>query len=137
MKRSRTLSVTARLSIWRPPTTRARLGRLLLRLLLDECIGQHSLADLLRTCGHDVVRVVDALEPGIDDGAVFDFAQKDERVILTYNAVDFRPMAEATPKDLDVQKIRRAIDNVAQTYPDGFKGLVLVLNDFNWSSTTL
>jgi len=37
-----------------------------------------------------------------------------------------------TPRDLNVQQIARAIDNIAATYPDGIAGLVLALNDFNW-----
>lgn len=116
-----------------------------LRLLLDECIGQRALADLLKTAGHDVVRVVDALEPGVDDGAVFDLAQEEARVLITYNAVDFRPMAQAkkhaglvliyqanAPSDMNVQQIADAFCNVAQTYPDGIENVIIALNDFNW-----
>lgn len=90
---------------------------------------------MLQTAGHDVVRVVDVL------------AQDEARVIVTYNAVDFRPMADGkkhagllliyqtnTPKDLNVKQIARAIDNVAQTYSGGIADLILSLNDFSWNT---
>jgi hypothetical protein len=44
------------------------------RLLLDECIGQRSLAKALALAGHDVMRSVDELGGGVEDDAVFALA---------------------------------------------------------------
>jgi hypothetical protein len=67
------------------------------RLLLDECIGDVALSRALIAEGHDVARTIDVLGGGVDDSAVFTFAQEHMRTILTYNNADFRALAEANP----------------------------------------
>lgn len=54
------------------------------RLLLDE-MTEGTLAAYLSKMGHDVERVVEQpdLGPGTDDGAVVDYAERNERLLVT------------------------------------------------------
>lgn len=57
------------------------------RLLLDE-MTEARLADYCEKLGHDVERVVDVPElgPGSDDGDVVAYAERDDRILVTYDA---------------------------------------------------
>src|SRR5579864_2790041 len=104
-----------------------------MRLLLDECIGDRSLREALVAAGHDVARTVDELGGGVDDPAVFAFACKHQRVVVTYNNVDFKRLGEENPEhpgmllvyqdnkptDMNVLDIVKALSNVEKTYPNG------------------
>jgi len=68
-----------------------------MRLLLDECIGDRSQKDALVAAGHDVARSVDELGGGVDDLAVFAFAREHQRIVITYNNVDFKLLGEKNP----------------------------------------
>jgi predicted nuclease of predicted toxin-antitoxin system len=63
------------------------------KLLLDEQISG-KVADLLRRRGHDAVAVADdALLRGRSDDAIFEIAQAQGRVVVTYDRVDFELLA--------------------------------------------
>jgi hypothetical protein len=63
------------------------------RLLLDE-MWSAAIAVQLRRRGHDVVAVLERPEPrGQPDEVVFVAAQAEERVIVTENVIDYRPLA--------------------------------------------
>jgi predicted nuclease of predicted toxin-antitoxin system len=105
-----------------------------MRLLLDE------------NAGHDVVRSIDALGGAATDSAVLAYAKKQDRVVVSYNAVDFIALAVADdkhrgvlllyrgdlPSDLGFNDIVSAIGNVEKTYGNSVDGLVLTLNQFRW-----
>lgn len=66
-----------------------------MKLLLDEMISG-EVAARLRARGHDVVAVVaDRGMRGSTDAEVFAFAQQQERAVVTYNRIDFEPLARA------------------------------------------
>ncbi len=56
------------------------------RLLLDE-MTEAGLADYCTKLGHDVERVVevDALGRGTDDGAIAEYAEEHDRLVVTYD----------------------------------------------------
>jgi hypothetical protein len=55
-------------------------------LLLDE-MTEASLADYCRKLGHDVERVVEVSElgPGSDDGEIVAYAEREGRILVTYD----------------------------------------------------
>lgn len=60
-----------------------------MRLLLDEMLAG-ALAEQLRRRGHDATAAVERPElRGLDDAAVFEQAQAQERAFVTYNRDDF------------------------------------------------
>ena len=63
-----------------------------MKLLLDEQISG-KVAERLRGRGHDVTAATD--DPslrGLSDPDLFEVAQQQERVLVTYNRVDFEPI---------------------------------------------
>ena len=62
-----------------------------MRLLLDEQLSP-TIAEQLRSRGHDVVSAVDAGVAGIADEQVLASAARDRRAVVTNNIKDFRPM---------------------------------------------
>ncbi|MGN6256322.1 MAG: DUF5615 family PIN-like protein [Solirubrobacterales bacterium] len=63
-----------------------------MKLLLDEKISG-KVAERLRDRGHDVTAVTD--DPtlrGLSDPDLFEVAQEEGRVLVTYNRVDFEPI---------------------------------------------
>ncbi len=64
-----------------------------MKLLLDEQISGR-VAERLRTRGHDVIAVAErAALRGSSDIEVFDLAQAEDRVVVTYNRDDFLQIA--------------------------------------------
>lgn len=64
-----------------------------MKLLLDEMYPALITGEL-RARRHDVLSVHEAPGSGAPDADVFAFAQSDQRVIVTENVQDFRPLAE-------------------------------------------
>jgi predicted nuclease of predicted toxin-antitoxin system len=117
-----------------------------MRLLLDECAGDRKLLIAFAAAGHDVVRSVDILGSGAEDSAVFAFACKDDRVLITFNGQDFIALARREPthpgllliyrdsrqKDLPASDLVKAVINVEATEPLGIKGRIIGLNQYCW-----
>jgi predicted nuclease of predicted toxin-antitoxin system len=117
-----------------------------MRLLLDECIGDRALRNALVAAGHDVARSIDELGGAADDPAVFAFAREHQRVVVTYNNVDFKRLSEENPNhpgmlliyqdnkptDMKASDIVTALSNVETTYPNGIAGDAIVLNGYRW-----
>jgi len=105
-----------------------------------------SLRNALVRAGHDVARSVDELGGGVDDPAVFAFARTHQRIIVTYNNVDFKQLGEANrehhgvvlvyqdnkPTDMNASDIVSALSNVETTHPNGIAGEMIVLNAYRW-----
>jgi predicted nuclease of predicted toxin-antitoxin system len=117
-----------------------------MRLLLDECAGHRNLRDALIADGHDVVRSVDVLGGGVDDPAVFAFACRDNRAVVTFNNADFVRIAvgaathpgilliyqDNKPSDMGAAEIVKALSNVIAVRPNGISGELVVLNQYCW-----
>ena len=77
----------------------ARAGRAELKLLLDEMISGAVAARLVQR-GRDVRAVVESDElRGAPDETVFEAAQRDGRVLVTYNRGDFMSLAASYAAD--------------------------------------
>lgn len=89
-----------------------------LALYLDDCVFSRKLRRLLIDAGHDV-QTPDDVNPslsGADDILHFAHAKMAGRVILTYNARDFRVLHEDDPsKDMSYFQIVQAIANLEST----------------------
>lgn len=102
---------------------------LLIDVLLDEDTDRDHVT-LLEEQGHDVERVVDIRElgPGTDDDDVFDYAEDEDRVIITYDEGFFKQVnKEDGPLRLlwftEQQQYRadqeaKMIENVLTTIPN-------------------
>ena len=66
-----------------------------LRLLLDEDIQSHDLVGLLREAGHDVLTVNEAGLRGRNDERILAAAIGMNRIVMTFNADDFRDLHRA------------------------------------------
>ncbi len=63
-----------------------------MKLLLDEQVT-YKAAESLRDRGHDVTAVAETPSlRGMSDREIFDFAQTEQRAIVTYNVADFIEM---------------------------------------------
>jgi len=117
-----------------------------MRLLLDECAGDRYLRDALIADGHDVLRSVDVLGGGADDLAVFAFACGDSRAVVTFNNTDFARLAAGAathpgvlliyqdnkPSDMGALEIVKALSNMIAVRPNGIRGELVVLNQYQW-----
>jgi len=65
-----------------------------LRLYLDECVSP-SLAEWLCQQGWDVLTAHEAQMLGATDEEHLEFASRQGRILLTFNAKDFKQLAEA------------------------------------------
>lgn len=66
-----------------------------MRLLLDEQISG-KVAERLRDRGHHVTAATDdPSRRGLSDPDLFEMAQQQDRVLVTYNRVDFEPIIRA------------------------------------------
>jgi predicted nuclease of predicted toxin-antitoxin system len=117
-----------------------------LRLLADEDTQAKRLVDMLRRAGHDVVTVPEAGLTSVLDKRVLQYAQRDDRILLTSNCDDFRELHHANPghagiiaiyQDQDTSKnmtysaIIRALANLEASGWDP-AGQFIVLNAWNW-----
>lgn len=59
-----------------------------MKVLLDENITQKSVI-VLKKYGHDVIHVLDRLNPGESDEDVFQLALREKRALVTLNGKDF------------------------------------------------
>jgi predicted nuclease of predicted toxin-antitoxin system len=66
-----------------------------LRLLVDEDTQAKWLVNLLRSAGHDVVTVPEANLAAELDPRVLEYAQREDRILLTRNCEDFRALHHA------------------------------------------
>ncbi len=62
-----------------------------MKLLLDEQLSP-TIAEQLRTRGHDVVSATEANLTGVADERILSAAVRDRRAVVTNNIKDFRPM---------------------------------------------
>jgi hypothetical protein len=98
----------------------------------------------LKSAGHDVVRVQDAMSTGAIDAFVFAYCQREQRALLTMNCDDFIALARLSPSHyglllhyaaggdhLAVVDVVRAVKNIDLTYPDT-KNLILSLHEHAW-----
>ena len=69
-----------------------------LKLLVDEDSQAKILVVLLRKAGQDVLTVNEANLSGEDDSVVFNFAVREQRLILTRNYLDFQELHETIPE---------------------------------------
>lgn len=114
-----------------------------MRLYLDENLASGELIDRLERAGHIVVRPL----RGEPDERCWHEAQDHGAAVITMNAVDFVPFAEATrghagllliyrsndrKRDMTMAAIADAIGRVVETHPSGVAGQILVLNQFQW-----
>jgi predicted nuclease of predicted toxin-antitoxin system len=100
----------------------------------------------LTNSGHDIVRSVDVLGPGVDDASIFKYARDDGRAILTMNCADFIELALARPqhsgvflvyqdnddREMSDADICNAIANAISVYPDGVGDSIVSLRQFKW-----
>jgi predicted nuclease of predicted toxin-antitoxin system len=110
------------------------------KALLDEQLSPR-IAELLRSRGHDAHSVVDRTDlAGRSDRAILEAAVAEERVVITNNVKDFRPLAAErlargeshaglillpstrTRTRAAVQMLADAIDRVLREHPDGLPG---------------
>jgi hypothetical protein len=113
------------------------------RLYLDEDIASKELTSRLATAGHDVLSPL----RGEPDSRCWRHAQEQDAAVVTMNVVDFVRLAEATEghsglllvyrendptRDMSAASVVAAVARVAETYRDGLKGAITVLNRFRW-----
>jgi predicted nuclease of predicted toxin-antitoxin system len=103
------------------------------RFLADEQFD-FAINNALRALGHNVVHARQLCRnkrgDGITDEALFQYAQRQNRILLTQNAQDFLALAAEQgwhrgiivhrfAKKYDVQKIAKEIDAIVKGYPRG------------------
>lgn len=64
-----------------------------MRWLLDEMLPKAT-TEALELLGHDAVSVVDVELGGTDDGAVFEFAVSEQRIVVTENFADYATLLQ-------------------------------------------
>jgi predicted nuclease of predicted toxin-antitoxin system len=111
------------------------------RLYLDEDIASAELRSRLVASGHEIVSTL----RGRVDAEVWDYAQETGAAVVTRNARDFKPLAEASGshsgllvvylendarRDMSIVQIAEAIDQVAAAWKDGIDNHMLALNAF-------
>lgn len=64
---------------------------------MDEDCQAKPLVTILRLATHDVLTVNEAGLRGKEDSLVFDYANSNQRVLLTYNCDDFEELHENNP----------------------------------------
>jgi predicted nuclease of predicted toxin-antitoxin system len=117
-----------------------------LRLLVDEDSQVKRLVNLLRHAGHDVVTVPEASLASALDERVLEYAQSENRILLTNNCDDFRELHHGNPRhagiiaihqDQDTSKnmpyaaVVRALANLEASGWD-LAGSFVVLNAWNY-----
>lgn len=98
-----------------------------MRLLLDEHLDP-AIARHLRDRGHDVVSVTELAElVGLSDRALFAWAIGSARVVVSYDAADFGPLAE------ELQSVGDPFPGVVllspRRYPQGPRALGRLVRD--------
>jgi predicted nuclease of predicted toxin-antitoxin system len=117
-----------------------------LRLLIDEDAQDKVLVKLLRETGHDLITVNEAGLTSQPDRIVFNYASKNNRIVLTFNCPDFEKLhqqtsthpgifvvyQEANPnKKMSFKQINRAIANLeAANFP--LANQFISLNHWNY-----
>ena len=114
-----------------------------MRLYLDEDIASKELTSRLIAAGHEVLSPLQ----GEPDHRCWRHAQEQDAAVVTLNVVDFVRLAEATEghaglllvyrendptRDMSAASIAVAVARVADTYRDGLRGAIVVLNQFRW-----
>ena len=117
-----------------------------LRILVDADTQDHSLVQLLRDAGHDVLTANEAGLRTAKDPEVFEFARQNNRIILTKNPDDYRTLHDAEPahpgilgihqyrlrrKNMTHQQVVRAIANIESQAID-VRSRFLVLNHWKY-----
>lgn len=112
-----------------------------MRLCLDEDIASEELTSRLAAAGYDVLPPL----RGEPDPRCWRHAQEQGAAVVTMNVVDFVRLAEATEghhglllayrendllRDMSAASIVAAVARVAETYRDGLRGAIVVLNHF-------
>lgn len=76
-------------------------------MFIDENTQDKLLIKFLRQVGHDVLSVNEANLMGEDDPIVLDYARRNHRILLTYNADDFEELHEANSQHSGILAIYR------------------------------
>lgn len=117
-----------------------------LRLLIDEDSQAKLLITLLKQASHDIITVNEESLSGQPDEIVFDYAQREKRLILTRNYDDFQALHNANPnhsgilvicedqntsKNLSFKEIVKALANL-ETANIPLANQFIALNHWNY-----
>lgn len=67
-----------------------------MRLIVDECVPR-SVAEFLAERGHEIIYVVDALSSGTPDPIIAAFGDRNDAIVVTWNARDFKALTGRIP----------------------------------------
>lgn len=92
-----------------------------LRLLVDEDSQDKVLVKLLRQAKHDIVTANEAGLSGQPDAVVFDYANQQNRIILTLNCRDFEALHRDNPNHAGIFAVYQEADTLKKM---SFKAIV-------------
>jgi predicted nuclease of predicted toxin-antitoxin system len=93
-----------------------------MRLLADVHV-KTAYVNALKSHGHEVVRVQDALDPDAPDRTVVEYARENSLVVLTNDDKDFRQFAGHTgilfvPQDMRPGAVETAVSRIERQFDD-------------------
>lgn len=118
-----------------------------MRLLVDEDTASDELMSRLKKAGHDVEETT----KGLLDAAVWAYAQREARILVTGNPDDLIVLADRTPdhhgllshygdrdpvKQMRAAELAAAIEHVREVYGETLRGTRLNLNEWRRPRTS-